>query len=149
MEVKQITEEEKLRVKQILYRAKQDIEKIFIRMEQELLASSEPTPIFQKIEHYFARPFSPMEIQTIQDWLSRYHPDLIECALNEAATRNIRNIRYIDKILLNWENAGIKDPKAAIEMSARFRQNYTSHQVDTKARTSPKVPFYNWLEERE
>lgn len=148
MEPRQLTEDEKLRVKQILYRARKDIDQIFIKMEQELFAGSAPVPIFQKIEHYIARAFSPMEIQTIQEWLSKYQPDLIELALNEAATRNVRNIRYIDKILLNWENAGVKEPKEAIEMSAKFKRK-AELQIPEHEQSERKVTFYNWLEERE
>lgn len=149
MEPKPVTEEEKLRIKQIMSRAKKDIEQIFMRMEQELLAGAAPIPIFQKIEQYIGRTFSSIEIQTIQEWLSKYHPDLIEVALNEASIRNVRNIRYIDKILINWENAGVQDPKAAIEMSTKFKQQNNTQQVETTPTNTRTVPFYNWLEERE
>lgn len=146
---------ERMRVKQILHRAKEDIEKIFLRVEQELCADlSEPLPIFQRIEQYFGRTFSGAELEDIRFWMDKYPPELIEVAINEASTRNIRNVRYIDRILLNWEKEGIRDAKAAIEKTAEFRQRASPKQqppvsVSPSQTSQPKVPFYNWLEERE
>ncbi len=141
---------ERMRVKQILHRAKQDIDKIFMRMEQELCADmTEPAPIFRQIEQYFGRPFSGMELEMIRDWMDKYQPDLIAMAVNEASIKNIRNVRYIDAILLTWEKAGIKDPKAAIEHTNQFRQRASPQQsMQAIQESRPKVPFYNWLEER-
>lgn len=139
---------ERMRVKQILHRAKQDIDKIFMRMEQELCADfTDPAPIFRQIEQYFARPFSGTELETIRDWMDRYQPDLIATALGEAGMNNIRNVRYIDTILLNWERQGITSPKAAIEHTQKFRQRASPEQPMMQP-SQPKVPFYNWLEER-
>lgn len=152
MDVQQ-QEAERMRIKQIMHRAKQDIEKIFMRMEQELSADlSQPAPIFTQIEQYFARPFSGIELETIRDWMDRYQPDLITVALREAALRNVRNVRYIDRILLNWEKAGITDPKAAMKHSAKFNQRTPTQQQPPQEAQEPqrkKAPFYNWLEERE
>lgn len=142
---------ERMRVKQILHRAKQDIDKIFMRMEQELCADmTKPAPIFEQIEQYFGRPFSGMELEMIRDWMDKYQPDLIAMAVNEASIKNIRNVRYIDAILLNWEKAGIKDPKVVIEHTNQFRQRASPQQAMQAIQESrSKVPFYNWLEERE
>lgn len=142
---------ERMRVKQILHRAKQDIEKIFLRVEQELCADlSEPLPIFQQIEQYFGRPFSGAELEDIRFWMDKYPPELIQVAIGEASIRNIQNIRYIDRILLNWEKAGIRDAKAAVEKTTEFRQRASPQpQPAISVSSPPKVPFYNWLEERE
>ncbi|GLC87517.1 DnaD domain-containing protein [Lysinibacillus piscis] len=142
---------ERMRVKQILQRGKQDIEKIFMRMEQELCADiSEPAPIFAEIEKRFGRPFSGVELQIISDWIDKYTSDLIIAALNEATVRNVQNIKYIDKILFNWEKAGITDAKAAIEYTQKFGQRASPQQpVPQSQESNPAVPFYNWLEERE
>lgn len=143
---------ERMRVKQILHKAKQDIDKIFMRMEQELCADmAEPAPIFKQIEQHFGRLLSGMELETVRDWMDKYPPDLIALALKEASARNIQNVRYIDKVLFNWEKAGINDPKAAIEHTNQFRQRASpQHQptMQPSPQSQPKVPFYNWLEER-
>lgn len=143
---------ERMRVKQILHQAKVDIGKIFTRVENELCADlSAPAPIFTQIEQHFARPLSPFELEMVREWMDKQSPELIEAALREAATKNIRNVRYIDTILVNWERAGIKDAKAAIEHSARFRQKAAPienapPQLIEENRNAPQ--FYNWLEER-
>lgn len=143
---------ERMRVKQILHRAKQDIDKIFMRVEQELCADmAEPAPIFGEIERHFGRLLTGAELETVRDWMDRYQPDLIAVALNEAAIKNIQNVRYIDVILLNWEKQGITSPQAAIEHSQKFRQRASPRQesIQPIQESQPKVPFYNWLEERE
>ncbi|KRM72673.1 DnaD domain-containing protein [Lacticaseibacillus brantae] len=63
------------------------------------------TDVFSEIEVEFGRPLSPIEQQTIQQWLQvdHYQPDLIHLALREAVLNQAYSLRYMDRILLNWE----------------------------------------------
>lgn len=61
--------------------------------------------LFSKIEIEFGRPLSPIEQQTIHDWLNQdqYAPDVIYLALKEAVLNQAYSLRYMDRILLGWE----------------------------------------------
>ncbi|RHW45973.1 DNA replication protein DnaD [Bombilactobacillus bombi] len=83
---------------------------------QNLQESSKPAQkddaaqtIFQKIEVEFGRPLSPIERQTIQEWLTQdnYSPEIINLALKEAVLNQVYSLKYIDRILINWEKQHI------------------------------------------
>lgn len=66
--------------------------------------------VFSQIEIEFGRPLSPIEQQTINDWLNvdHYEPALIALALREAVLNQAYSLRYMDRILLNWEKRNLK-----------------------------------------
>lgn len=66
--------------------------------------------LFQQIEVEFGRPLSPIEQETIQEWLTKDHYDyqLIQLALKEAVLNQAYSLKYMDRILLNWEKHNIK-----------------------------------------
>ena len=65
--------------------------------------------IYNKFENEFGRQLSPMEYQIIGAWLNSYSEELIIEALKEAVYNNVNNLRYIDKILCEWNKKGIKN----------------------------------------
>ena len=83
----------------------------------------------------FGRALSPIEIEIINSWIDqKMDVELIKGALKEAIFNGVTNLRYIDKILYEWNKAGIKNPK------------------DIKAKKTPAIKKeelfdYNWLEE--
>lgn len=74
--------------------------------------------LFQKIEVEFGRPLSPIERQTIQEWLQKdkYSPEIINLALKEAVLNQVYSLKYMDRILINWE-------KQHITTAAQLQQN--------------------------
>ena len=65
--------------------------------------------IFEIFEKEFARPLSPMEFEFINEWIkSGMSEELIIEALKEATYNGVSNLRYIDKILYEWNKKGIK-----------------------------------------
>ena len=65
--------------------------------------------IYSKIEKEFGRTLSPVEYETISKWIEGNVPiDLIESALRESILNNAPSIRYIDKILFEWNKKGYK-----------------------------------------
>lgn len=59
--------------------------------------------IYSKFENEFGRSLSPMEYETINRWISSgVKEELIVEALREAVINNVRNLRYIDKIIYEW-----------------------------------------------
>ena len=65
--------------------------------------------IYSKFEKEFGRTLSPVEYETISKWIESNIPiDLIEAALKEAILSGVNSIRYIDKILFEWNKKGYK-----------------------------------------
>ena len=65
--------------------------------------------IYSKIEKEFGRTLSPVEYETISKWIEgNISEELIESALRESILNNAASIRYIDKILFEWNKIGYK-----------------------------------------
>ena len=65
--------------------------------------------MYSKFEKEFGRTLSPVEYETISKWIESNIPiDLIEAALKEAILSGVNSIRYIDKILFEWNKKGYK-----------------------------------------
>jgi len=65
---------------------------------------------FQKLRKVFEKNvhlITPFEAQVLSDWLNHVEPDVIELAIQEAVKSNARNIRYIEKVLINWHSNGL------------------------------------------
>lgn len=61
------------------------------------------TDIFSKFENEFGRTLSPIEYETINNWLSNgINEEMIINALKEAVLNGVSNLRYIDKIIFEW-----------------------------------------------
>ena len=66
--------------------------------------------IFEKFEKEFSRTLSPMEYEIINDWLDKNtSEELILGALKEATYNGVNNLRYIDKIIYEWNKKGFKN----------------------------------------
>ena len=67
--------------------------------------------IYSIIEQEFNRKLSPLECEVIKEWQdSNYSDELIKEAIKEASINGVSNLRYIDKILFEWDKQGIKVP---------------------------------------
>lgn len=65
--------------------------------------------IFSKFEKSFGRTLSPMDSEIINAWIDKgFSEELIEAALKEAVYNGTTSLRYIDKILYEWNRKGIK-----------------------------------------
>ena len=98
------------------------------------------TNIYTIFEKEFARPLSPVEYEIIKAWItSGISEELIKGALKEAVFNNVRNLRYIDKILSEWEKKGFK---SVDEVDSYLKK---------KESNNPKQELfdYNWLEDEE
>ena len=98
------------------------------------------TNIYTIFEKEFGRPLSPVEYEIIKAWItSGISEELIKGALKEAVFNNVRNLRYIDKILSEWEKKGFK---SVDEVDSYLKK---------KESNNPKQELfdYNWLEDEE
>lgn len=67
--------------------------------------------LYDIFEKEFGRTLSPMEYEIINGWLeSKIDKELIVCALKETVFNGVNNLRYVDKILYEWNKKGIKVP---------------------------------------
>ncbi|MFD1436492.1 DnaD domain protein [Kroppenstedtia eburnea] len=108
--------------------------------------------LFQLFEREFGRPLSPMECETLTQWLDEdAHPEsLIVAALREAVFCGKLSCRYIDRILLEWQRNGIQTPEEAVEYSRKFRQSGILYQSDPTRREGEKAEefsLYNWVKQ--
>lgn len=83
----------------------------------------ERSDIFSIFENEFGRPLTPMELESITNWLDRdgYPEELILAGLKEAVFAGKVHFRYIDRILLEWSRNRIKTVEQAKEYAQRFR----------------------------
>lgn len=73
------------------------------------VSSDDENDLFGVFEKEFGRTLSPMEYDIINDWIeSKISKDLILTALKEAVFNGVSNLRYVDKILYEWNKKGIK-----------------------------------------
>ena len=98
----------------------------------------EKTDLFSMFEKEFGRTLSSMEYEIIRGWVSDDMPsDLVREALREATYNGVSNLRYIEKIILDWKKRGYKSVKD-IE---RSRERYK------KKNGNGDVFDYNWLDD--
>ena len=96
--------------------------------------------IFSEIEKEFGRVLSPIEYEIIKAWQeSNISDDLIRAALKEAVFSGVNNLRYIDKILYEWQKKGIKTVEDVDNL--KKKHNNSDEKVE--------VFEYNWLEDEE
>lgn len=125
-------------------------------LDEKKTSVEEQTPkndegeIFTLFEQEFGRLLSPMECETITMWLDDdgHSVQIIRQALKEAVLAQKLSLRYIDRILFEWKKKNIKTLSDVEKQSKTFRTAIIrpTHRQETSVK---KVPFYNWLEERE
>ena len=78
-----------------------------------------------------------MDYEIINAWISNgYSEELITAALNEAVYNGVTNLRYIDKILYEWNKKGIKSAK---DINNKEDDDVTLYET--------KILNFNWLDE--
>jgi len=92
--------------------------------------------IYDKIQVEFGRTLSPSEIEVIKSWVVNGNSrEVIDAAIREASINKVSNIRYIDKILYDWNSKGIKE----IDELNKYR-----NPVDSKVEVD-EIIDYDWL----
>lgn len=95
--------------------------------------------IFAAFENELGRTLSAMEVEIIKEWLhSGISEDLIKEALKEAILNNVRNLKYIDRILFNWRSKGFKTKDDVLKDKKNYRK--PTKKVE-------QIYDYNWLED--
>ena len=105
-------------------------------MNEPIIEIMEEENIYEIIEKEFGRTLSPIEYETIKSWLDgNMTKELIKEALKEAVLNGVNNLKYIDKILIEWTKKGYR----------------SSHDLKKKTNAEEIVDLfdYNWLKDNE
>ncbi len=104
--------------------------------------------LYATIESEFGRPLSPLEMETVADWLDKdqYAPDMIVLALKEAVMNGKLRLKYVDSILLNWQQNNLKTPADVSAEKKRFNERRAnSGQWRSAGESKPakeKIPIF-------
>lgn len=89
-------------------------DKLILGAKEEVKSNED---IYSKFENEFGRSLSPMEYETINRWISSgVKEELIVEALREAVINNVRNLRYIDKIIYEWTKKTMRPKEESEEL---------------------------------
>ena len=120
--------------------------KLLIIEESNEEINPEDSDIFETIEKEFGRTLSPMEFEIIKAWLQNGNSeDIIKEALKEATFNGVSNLRYIDKILFEWNKSGVKEVKDVEEIRKKRKKNNKENDVDIDL----DIVDWNWFDEDE
>lgn len=97
--------------------------------------------IYSTFEKEFGRTLSPMEYEIIGSFTEHgYSKELVLAALKEATYNGVSNLRYIDKILYEWNKKGLK----SYEDIKKEREKHSKKQSKDE-----DVFDYDWLNEKD
>ena len=88
------------------------LDKVTMQIISDLnTVSSSDINIHSIVEEEFNRKLTPLEHEMIDDWVNNnIDKELIKEAVKEASINGVSNLRYIDKILIEWTKKGYKRP---------------------------------------
>ena len=79
------------------------------------LKKDEKEDIFCKFEKILGKTLSPMDYEIINAWLEHgFDEDIILKALREAINNGVSSLRYIDKILYEWNRKAVKEDNESL-----------------------------------
>ena len=100
-----------------------------------------------KIEQLFG-VLAPRDIELVQMWMSDdgFEPAVIELALAEMQMHEIRSLKYVDKILLDWKRKNIFTVDAAKRSLIEFRHRTIGKKDFSAEQSGNPNDYYNWIE---
>lgn len=105
--------------------------------------------IYEYIEKEFARTLSSIEYEIIRAWLeNNISEELIKEAVKEAIFNGVSNLKYIDKILYEWEKNGIKTVED-VENNRKKRQNLKEKSNLKDENLDIDLMDWNWFDDDE
>lgn len=104
----------------IYYRVQEIIENNQNQIDKEK-SENKVRELFKMVEIEFGRPLSPIEQESVHAWLNQDHYDveLVKLALKEAVLNQAYSLKYMDRILLNWEKQNIRTPNQLEDFKRR------------------------------
>lgn len=85
------------------------LDPLFDRLVLNKKTEDNSSDIYALFENELGRTLSSFEYDLINNWLSKgISEEMIRDALKEAILNNVRNFKYIDKIIYDWSRNGVK-----------------------------------------
>ena len=79
--------------------------------------------IFTVFENELGKLLSPMQMETIKEWVTTYkNEELIVMALKEAVMNGAYHFNYIDSILNEWNKKGYKNKEDVLKDKSNYRK---------------------------
>lgn len=101
------------------------------------------TDLFTKFQANYGHSLSGMDYEIIKAWLDNgFSEELILGALDEANYNGVASLRYIDKILFEWNKKGFKTMN---DVNNHLKSR--SEKDEEKIAYESSVLEYNWLDE--
>jgi len=86
--------------------------------------NSSDSLLYKEFEQNFGRPLTFAEVETLKSWInSGESEEKIRLALKEAINNKAKNMRYIDKILLNWKQQDERKQEGYTTVSEEWRKD--------------------------
>lgn len=123
-----------------------DLDNLYKKMAYSLIneestkqeSEEDKTDIYSLFEKEFGRTLSPIEYELIGGWSEENSEEVIALALKEAVYNGVNNLRYIDKILHEWNRKGL-NTKEKIE---KDKMTFNNKKVEKR-----ELFDYDWLNE--
>lgn len=110
---------------------------MFSKLIDDEKKETDKKDLYDTFEKEFGRTLSPMEYEIINNWLEqKISEDLIIAALKETVFNGVNNLRYVDKILYEWNKKGIKRV-----------EDITKKERKTEEEKEETYFEYDWLNE--
>ena len=100
-----------------------------------------------KIEQLFG-VLSTRDVELVQMWMSDdgFEPAVIELALSEMQMHEIRSLKYVDKILLDWKRKNIFTVEEAKRSLIDFRKRQVGQIAPNQTPVGNPDDYYNWID---
>ena len=97
--------------------------------------------VYDFIEKEFGRTLSPIESEIIKSWIENGNSEeIVKEAVKEATFNGVSNLRYIDKILFEWDKKGIKTKEDVDKNKENYRKKM-------KKEPQEEIFDYNWFDD--
>lgn len=95
--------------------------------------------IIRSFEQELGRPLTEIECNFIRDWMSaHFSEELILEALKRGVSAGIRNFRYLDSILREWEKKGLRT-REEVESDDSYFQARQENKGKVKTKTTRNI----------
>ena len=93
--------------------------------------------LFQAFEEEFGLLLSPFESNQILEWCykDKYSPELVLEALRKASIRGVKNLKYIDSILLDWSKHNISSLAEVEQYELQFQARQQAKKGTSKGKS--------------
>ncbi|VDG31171.1 DNA replication protein DnaD [Lactobacillus plantarum JDM1] [Lactiplantibacillus mudanjiangensis] len=110
--------------------------------------------VFRNIEQEFGRGLSSFEMEFISKWFDEDHypAEIIDLALRESVLSQVYNLKYMDRILLNWHKRNLTTAaqiEADRQSGLEKRLNQAPKTRQTGDNAGPKIPLFKLGEDQQ